>query len=265
MNIKSVFRPKLLPYLTLITGAVCFIMRFFLMHYGMDEKGLLIETHPLNILLYIFSALFLAALVMCILPLKGGTSRYHRLFPKSVFSAVGCLFAASGALITYAGQLLNKMDTMSTITLVLAFLVAVCFGFLGFARQKGKRPHYLLHAGITLFLMFHLICQYQAWSPEPQLHLYLPQLLASVFLLLTAYQAVCLDIHKGDRRQYALYNQAALFFCFLSLTDTNLFFYLGMGVWTGTNLCSLHISRHHTAEEKQEPEDTNEASRSEEA
>lgn len=261
MNIKSIFRPKLLPYLTLIAGGVCFILRLFLLHFGVDEKGLLNESNPLNILLYIISALFLAALVMCILPLKGGTSRYHRLFPKSIFSAFGCLFAATGALVTYASQVLSQMGTMSVITLLLAFMVAVCFGFLGIARQKGKRPHYLLHAGIALFLMFHLICQYQVWSPEPQLHLYFFQLLASVFLLLTAYQAVCLDIHKGDRRWYALCNQASLFFCLLSLTDSNPIFYLGMGAWAATNLCSLHISRRfrEEGEEGKEPSETEEA------
>jgi len=97
------------------------------------------------------------------------------------------------------------------------------------------------------------VCQYRVWSPEPQLELYFFPLMACVCLMLTAYQALCLDIRKEDRRGYAFFNQAALFFCCLSLLDTQRFFYLGMGIYCATNLCSLRVSHaYYSDKEKKE-------------
>lgn len=252
MKKQTAFKPSILPVFTLIAGGLGFVLRSILLKTQVDAAGLLAANHPLNILLYVLTACTFAVLVLCVLPLKTDPRRYRRLFRRSIRPAFGCMFAAVGILFTALSMILKKQDAFSIITMLMAFVCAGCFGLLGLARQKGTRPHYLLHCAIVVFLMLQLIGRYRVWSPEPQLHLYFFQLLATIFLILTAYQAVCLDIHKGDRRLYVFFNQAALFCCCLSLTDAQRYFYLGMGIFCATNLCSLRVSRSYS-------EDTTEA------
>lgn len=248
MKKESIFRPSILPLFTLIAGGVGFVLRVILLKTQVDAAGLLTANHPLSLLLYILTACTFAVLALCVLPLKSDPRHYRKLFRKSMRPAFGCMFAGVGVLVTGLNLILAKQDMLTIITMVMAFVSAACFGFLGYARQKGKRPHYLLHSGIVVFLMLQLIGRYRIWSPEPQLQLYFFQLLATVFLVLTVYQALCLDIHKGDRRLYVFFNQAALFSCCLSLTDAQWYFYLGMGLYCATNLCSLRVSRPHSTD-----------------
>lgn len=253
MKKETIFRPSILPVFTLIAGGAGFILRTILLKTQMEPSGLLAAGHPLSILLYILTACTLAVLALSVLPLKQMPQRYRRPFRKSIRAAFGCTFGAVGILITSLRQVLAQQDILTLAIMLMAFVATLCLAFLGFARQKGSRPHYLVHAGIVVFLMLQLVCQYRVWSPEPQLDLYFFQLMASVFLMLTSYQALCLDIHKGDRRLYAFFNQAALFFCCLSLTDSHWYFYLGMGIYCATNLCSLRVSRSYYKDTAEEP------------
>lgn len=255
MKKETIFRPAILPVFTLIAGAVGFILRFILLKTQIDAFGLLPVNHILSILMYVLTACTFVVLALCVLPLKVDPRHYRRLFRKSIRPAFGCMFAGVGVLVTGLTSILEKQDMLTIITMVMAFVAAVCFGFLGHARQKGNRPHYLLHSGAVVFLMLQLVGRYRVWSPEPQFQLYFFQLLATVFLLLTLYQALCLDIHKGDRRLYVFFNQAALFCCCLSLTDRQWYFYLGMGLYCATNLCSLRVARSRSADTAEPPEE----------
>ncbi|MBQ6839578.1 MAG: hypothetical protein IJO45_02680 [Oscillospiraceae bacterium] len=259
MKKDSIFRPSILPWFTLTAGGIGFILRMILLKTQMEPGGLLKAGHPLSIALYILTACTLAVLALCVLPLKIMPHRYRRPFRKTNRAALGCMFGAIGILVSSLQMVLRQVEFFTMITIVMAFVAALCLGFLAYARQKGSRPHYLIHAGIIIFLMLQLVCQYRIWSPEPQLDLYFFPLLASVFLLLTTYQGLCLDILKGDRRQYVFCNQAALFFCCLSLMDSQCFFYLGMGIFCATNLCTLRVSHSYYAEKEAAPAETTES------
>ena len=244
-KLMAFFQPHILPYYTVIAGAVAFLLRLWLQVTGIDEKGLLTPHHIAAILLYVVTALFLAGLVLCVRPLNR-VSRYKKLFPESMVSCVGCVLAAAGILYTALEQAFRQPDILTILSAVAAAGAAVCLVRIGMFRHKGKRPSYLLHAVVTVYFMLQLICQYRHWSPEPQFLLYFFPLLSSVFLALTAYQSTCLDAKQGSRWQYAFFNQAALFFCFIALISEYWVFYLAMGLWTGTNLCSMGISRRHS-------------------
>jgi hypothetical protein len=56
---------------------------------------------------------------------------------------------------------------------------------------------------------------------------------------LASYHRTALDGRAGRRDLFVFFDQAALFFCCLSLVSDNWLFYLTMAFWTGTNLCSL--------------------------
>lgn len=244
------FRPRILPYMTLIAGAVGFLLRLGLQNTGIDEKGLLVPYHPAGILLYILTAFFMVALFLCVRPLKG-VSRYSKLFPKSMLSAVGCVLGAAGILYTALEQAFGQPDVLTILSALVAVGAAVCLVRVGMYRQKGTHPSFWHHTIVTVYFMLQLICQYRYWSPEPQFLLYFFPLLSSIFLTLTAYQATCLDARKGRRRWYAFFNQAALYFCFVGLVSEYWVFYLAMGLWTGTNLCSMQLSRHHNESSKE--------------
>ncbi len=266
MKKDSLLRPSILPVFTLIAGAIGFILRTIFLKTQMGPDGLLTENHPLSIALYILCACTLAVVFVCILPLKLLPRRYRSVFRKSMRSSFGCMFAGIGILICGMQQLLQQQNILNMIIMILSFVTAACFGFLAYARQKGSRPHYLVHAGIIVYLMLNLVCQYRIWSPEPQLALYFFPLMASVCLMFGAYQALCLDLHKEDRRAYAFLNQAALFFCFLSLPDSQAAFYLGMGIYCATNLCSMRVSHaYYEGKKKEESETTETAETGEEA
>lgn len=243
-------KPHILPYFTLIAGVVAFILRLILQLTGIDEKGLLVSHHAAGIILYVVAALFLVVLILCVRPLNG-VSRYSKLFPASILSAVGCVLAAAGILYTALEQAFRQPDILTILSAVVAVVAAVCLVRISMFRQKGERPSYLLHALVTVYFMLQLICQYRYWSPEPQFLLYFFPLLASVFLTLTAYQATCLDAKKGRRWQYVFFNQASLFFSCAALISEYWVFYLAMILWTGTNLCSTRIPRPRSQSSKE--------------
>ncbi len=243
-------KPQHLPPFTLLAGILGFILRVILNRSGTDEKGLLIAGHGAGILLFILTALILGVLFLGVRELRP-VSQYSRLFPASVLGFAGCLLAALGIVISAAETLLRKQDTFSWIIGVLALLCAVCLVLLGLCRKQGKQPSYLLQACLTVYLMAQLVSEYRYWSPEPQLLLYFFPLLAMVFLMLTAYQATCLDAGKGSRRWYAFCNQAAVFFCCISLLSDHWLFYLAMGLWAATNLCSLQTFKDRSVEHKE--------------
>jgi len=239
----------------LAVGGIGFILRLCLFAFCVDDKGLLMAGHPLGITVYILTVLFMAALLLRVRGLQAAVPAYRKLFPGSLLSAIGCIAAGAGILFTAADELILRRDMVTMITAILALLACVSLILLGLHRKKGQRPSYLLHTGVTVYMMFHLISQYRLWSPEPQLQIYFFPLLASVFLMLTAYQAVCLDIKKGDRRAYVFFNQAALFCSCLSLVNENWLFYLTMGIWTATNLCSFRPAKTETPPEQKQTEE----------
>ena len=236
------FKPSFLPGLTVIAGVLALVLRILLQVTGIDEKGLLVAGHFAGVALYILTALFLVVLFLCVWSVNN-LNRYSKLFPPSLLGAAGCVFAAVGVLYTGAEQIFRQSDILTLITALVAVVAAVCLVRIGMLRQKGQRPSYLLYTAVTLYLMLHLVCQYRFWSPESQFLLYFFPLLASVFLTLTAYQATCMTAKKGIRWQYVFFNQAALFFCFVALISRYWVFYLAMGLWAGTNLCSTRIVR----------------------
>lgn len=241
MQKNNIWEPRCLPWLTLMAGALGFGLRLAL-NGTLDEKGLLAARHPLGILLFLLTALVLAALVVLVRPLNP-VRRYSRLFPASPAAGVGCGLAAVGVLFTGIRALSGQPDPLTVLAALLALLAAGMLVWSGICRFRGKCPHYASHTVITVYFMFHLISQYRTWSPEPQLTVYFFPVIASVFLMLTAYQRTCLDVRKGSRRWFVFFNQAALFFCCVNLAGGDWLFYLSMGLWTLTGLCSLTTSR----------------------
>ena len=234
---KQYFNPRLLPLLPLGAGVAGFVLRAIL-YAGTDEKGLLPADHPIGHILFILSALVLAVLVLTVQSIDAPKA-YAQRFPESPVAALGCMAAAAGILLTDTYELLLKQDFITVACFVLGILAAVCLVFAGNCRLNGRHPSFLLHCVVTVYLMLHPLSQYRLWSADPQLMNHCFHLLASVFLMLTAYQRTALDAHRGSIKWYTFCSQAALFFCCLSIHGDSWLFYLTTAIWTATNLCVL--------------------------
>lgn len=235
---KNPFQPRRIPLIALTGGAVGFVLRLWLFTTGIDDRGLLRAEHPANALLFILSALVLAAVVLCLRSLTG-IPPYKQLFAPSLPAAAGCFVAAVGILAVDIYELTRHTDNVAIVSCVLGVLAAVSLVLIGFCRLRGAHPNLLLHGCVTVYLMIHLVSQYRIWSSEPQLQEYVFQLLASVFLMLGAYYHTTLDARSGSRRWFVFFNFGALFFCCAAIWSADWLFYLTMAVWTATAKCSL--------------------------
>lgn len=237
---KKLMKPAFLPIFTLAAGILGLALRAWLFFGGTDQKGLLVSAHPANALIFILTALVLAVLFICIRPLNA-VGRYQQLFPRAELPAMGCIAAAVGIVWVNFRDLNLRADAITTISLVLGALAVISLLILACCRIKRIRPVFFLHMIVTVYLMFHLISQYRLWSAEPQLQVYFFPLLASVFLMLTGYHNVVLDARKSERKWFVFCNQGALYCCCLSLWGDSWLFYLSMGFWMLSSLCSLDI------------------------
>ena len=238
---KNLHTPRLLPWFTLGAGLVGIGLRLWLQLTGIDFLGLYISGHPATTLLFILTALTLPVLVLCALPLNTGLP-YRKLFAPSMPNLIGCGIAGLGILVTDLTELLQRTDVVTIATLALGIPAAVGLFFSGFCRLRGKRAAFLWRCLIVIYFTVHLLSQYRSWSSEPQLMEYFFPLLASVFLMLSSYFRATLEVDQKSRRWFVFSNQAALFFCMLSVIGEGGFFYLPMAIWAATELCSLKIA-----------------------
>ena len=242
---KKLIKPSILPLFTLAAGILGLALRAWLFFGGTDRKGLLVTSHPANALTFLLTALVMVVLSFCIRSLNA-VDRYQKLFPRAKLPAVGCLAAAVGIAWVNLRDLNMRTDAITMISLFLGILAFISLLILACCRFKRIRPAFFLHMVVTVYLMFHLISQYRLWSAEPQLQVYFFPLLASVFLMLTGYHNAVLDARKSERKWFVFCNQGALYCCCLSLWGDRWLFYLTMGFWMLSSLCSL---------EMQEPEE----------
>jgi len=234
---NRIFTPKLLPLLPLGAGILGLILRTVLYATGIDAKGLLAAGHPLQAVLWILTALVIGGVFLCTRAVPTPKKYFDR-FPPSPLAAFGSLAAGVGILLTEVLEVSAQADTLGIVCLVLGIGSALSLGMVAHSRIKNLRPSFFFHLVVTVYLMLHPLSQYRIWCADPQLFDYCFHLLASVFLMLAAYQRTTLDAGLGNCRQYAFFSQCALFFCCMSINGDSWLFYLTMALWTATGLCA---------------------------
>lgn len=236
---KQYLKPIYLPVATLALGILTMLMRFWLFGLGVDDRGLLPAASFPDTFSWILTALVIVLLVFGVRNLREAT-KYRFNFPASIPAAIGTAAGALGILITCMAELIAGAPRLGIFSSVLGIFAAATLGFLAHCRYDGKKPSFLFHSFICIYLMFHLISHYRIWSAYPQLQTYAFELLAIVFLMLACYQRAAFDAGRGDRRAYAFMTLAALFFCIAAIPGSvSAVFYIGCAVWMFTTLCSL--------------------------
>jgi len=227
---KKYLNPHSLPLFSVLLGVFTSFARLWLQRGGVDEKGLYIAGHPGGVLSMIAIPVFLVVLYLCTHPMAGLP---HPLPARLSQKQSGILGILSTVFLFLHGIMLftEPLDTLGMVYAGMTFVCAVCFLWLALCRLKGIRPHYLFYVVITAYLILHLLRQYRMWSAEPQIFAFFFQLMASVMLMLFAYQCACRR-DGGSTRWYALFHQCALFFSIAAMD--NIRFYYIMALWLVT-------------------------------
>ena len=224
--------PRLLPYCTIIAGVLGFLLRLWL-YAGINSQGLLPSPHIAQALLWVLTALFLVFLALYIRRLAPFKAMPQH-FSVSVLSAVG---AAAGALaiVCFAfAETASHRDPLSFLTLAAGIFAAAGLLTLSYCRFKAKTPSLLSFVAAIVFIILYTVSQCRIWGSEPQLQKYVFHLFAWVFLMLSVYHHAVFAVQGSDYKKLVFCNQAALFFCCLSLNTSIL--YLPLAVWMGTDL-----------------------------
>lgn len=247
---KQYLKPKFLPYVTLALGVLAFLCGLWLHGSGEDERMLLNPTHPSAILLWILSAVMIAAALLLTRPL-GGKMRYEKAFPASVPAAVGTVLCAAAIAITAFGELTSKVDAVTTAAGVVGMLAAVALGYLAWCRFAQLRPHFLTLGVVLAYLMMHMLCRYRVWSAEPELLRFFFPLAATVCLTLAFFHRTAIIVGLSQRNQYLLFAMLGAFFALAAMPgSTDRFFLGGMWVWAVTDRCNLRVRKPRPKQEE---------------
>lgn len=236
MKLRSVF--KRLPLYVLAAGGVGLLLRIWLLA-GTDEKGFLVSNPVATVLLWVVAIGVPVALFLLTRALTEA-KKYNFNFPPSPIAAIGTWLGALSIFIHSILSFPSSLDAIDVISGIFGILSAAALGLAGMCRRSGRRPNFLLHCAVAVYLMLRLICQYRHWSADPQVLDYCFSILATVSLMLAAYHRAAFDMGAGDRRNYAFFCMSCGFFCCMSLVGwEDILYYLGIGAWMFTDLCNL--------------------------
>ncbi len=230
------------PWLALLAGLVGLALRFWLLSC-MDANGLLPQNHFAGILLLILFITVMAALAL-ILRKAGTEATYPQLFPASRPAAILSMAAAVGMGIS--SFTMAATSALRILLIVLGVLWTAGLLLASYCRLQKRKPHYLLYGLGVLFFAIRAILCYRAFGSEPQLQVYLFEVLASVSVLLAAYYRAELTVWTGHYRQYVFFSQAALFCCCLCLAGQDRLFWLSAGIYLASDCCVLPAPRSET-------------------
>lgn len=233
---KNPFRFSILPYFTMGAGGIGLCLRLWLFS-ATDEKGLLPAGHPADAMLYILTALVLGILFLA--SREVSTSPFRCGF-RPAAEAIGNLAGGLGLLLSALTALLSGRSLLSAIICMAGGILLLFAAFLSY--KKTPLP-YWLPAAVTVVLMVNTVVQCRVWGSIPQLQLYFFPLLASIFLILTAYHRTTLAAKHGKRKHLAFFSQGALFLCCLSLNSSNWVLYLGMAFWAAAQLLPCYHTK----------------------
>lgn len=228
---KHPFTYKILPLFTMGVGGLGLALRLWLFS-AIDGRGLLPRSHPAQTLLYILSALVIGALFLA--TRQPGPRRD----PARWMSALAYALAGAGLALTafssHTGGVI-RLENMAKAVCLIGGGVLLLQALL---TALSKPIPYWLSALLTGMLMINTVAQCQIWGSVPQLQEFFFPLMASVFLLLTAYHKTALLAGQPSSKKLAFFSQCALFFCCTSLNDAQWPLYLGMLFWCAVQLPS---------------------------
>lgn len=226
-------KPNNLKYLILGAGGLGFFLQRMLFDTGIDEKELLTSGHWALVSLLILSALVAAAAFFATRSLQ--TPQEVTVHP-SISGCLGCLLGAAALFVRLPQPLLGP-DKLYLLERYFSMAAQLMLCILAFCRLTGRKPHFLLHGTLCLYLAVRMVAQYRLWSSDPQLMDYAFFLLAHVALALSAYQLAAWDAGFGNLKKLWFWGLIALYLCICPICSReNRISLLLLGIWLFTSL-----------------------------
>lgn len=238
---KKWMKYNYLPGLMLACGVLGLVLRELLYMTAVDSQGLMDAGHPLETALWLLT-LGVFALVAVLAVRLGGGNDFAANFPAGVPGAVGCFVMAASVILTVFLQQSAMGGTIGRLWRWFGLAAGVGLIWIGLCRLDGKKPGFVSHLGLCMFLTIHILSHYQAWSRRPFLQDYVFSLLGAVVLLLFTYYQMAFDEDLGKRRMTQFMGLASIFLCTAALSSCGYWLlYLGAIGWVWTNLCSWDV------------------------
>ena len=225
---------KRTKYLIAAAGALGFLLRMLLYTAGRDTSGLLVRGHWAGIALLVLTCGVLFGLPFLTRSFQKSESRFA-FPPASLTGAAGATAAALAFFLCPSPDAPNPFLTL--LETVLRFGSGLALLAVGFCRFRGRKPGFLLHCTVCLYLAVRLVCQYRLWSSDPQLQDYCYYLGAQISLMLTGYQFAALDAGIGSHRKLWNVGLTSVYLCAVSLWGEGEPLLMACcGIWVLTNL-----------------------------
>lgn len=229
-------RVGVFPLFTIFTGALGYAARTWFLSLIDERTGLLPENHFCGNATLILLAV---TMLVCFLAVRNAprVEDYGKLFPPSLIAAIGGMVGALG--LGVSAFVVKGVGVLAYGLPIFGVLSTAALVYTAWCRFTGKKVSGLLYGVVVVFFMLRVVAWCRVWGTEPQLHIYLFDLLASLFLLMAAYYRAEMPNSTAHYRRYAFFSQMALFCCMLCLTDGEWMFYLSAGIWMASDFCAL--------------------------
>lgn len=224
---KHPFHCHILPLFTMGAGGIGLGLRLWL-YAGVDEKGLLPVGHPAEKALFLLTAITLGILFLATRELK--PRRIKKSFLR-ISGSIAYLLAGISLILCTLLKLTGGTSRLAFVATAATLIGGLTLWYMAALKYFRKQLPYWAPAILTVVLMLNTVAQCQVWGAVPQLQTYFFPLLASIFLILSAYEKTAYTALKGSPKKLAFFSQGALFFCCLSLNTSQWPLYFGMLCW----------------------------------
>ena len=228
-----------LPIAVLALSAASYGLRKALYMTAVDAKNLLIAGHPLEIALWAV-VLCGAGLIVAAVRKLDGSNVYEENFGPGIPGGIAYFLMAYvvGKLV-----LLNDFagtDRIAGMLRVLGAVTAPGLVWGGVSRIRGKKPFFLIHGALSVFLLLYLISWYQLWSGNPQLQDYVFSLLGAMALMFFGFYNAAREAGCGNYPMQLAMGLAAVYFCLGELArSSSPALYLGGLLWVLTEIYAV--------------------------
>lgn len=230
---------SVLAAVTAALGAAGLMLRRQLYQCCVDERGLLVTAHPLELALWGLTAAAAVLILVSVWKLPGAEKNAEYFVPSAA-AAVGHIQGGASLLLTVLLHAPVMPGLLGTAWKVLGLLSGPCLLLAAVGHIRGRQPFFGLHLIPSLFMAVHVLNQFQTWSGNPQLMDYLFVMLGSFALLMSFFYAASSEAGLGNRRLQLGMGLAAGYFCLVGIPQSGyLYLYLGGAVFALCNLCSL--------------------------
>lgn len=225
-------KPTAFCFLITVLGIAGMIVRYFLYQFGPDSQGLLPAAHPLEILLWILTALTALLVLLFIRSPEAASDPV-----SGVPASVGTWAMALAILLTLFTSDVSPIPLLTLVHRALAVLSALGLAAAGYFRMRGKKPVFGCYLAAALFFAVHAVARYRTWSSIPQMQSYVFSLLGCILLALFAYQQSAAQSGISSRGM-RLFSGFMGFYCCCAALPQGEFptLYLAGALWAMTSL-----------------------------